>query len=56
MDSNSFENDFMRKIRDFLPYVSTFYVSDKNRIGEGHILPGEGVLKLGLLLEKLKEH
>jgi sugar phosphate isomerase/epimerase len=56
MDSNAFENDFMRKIKDFLPYISTFYISDKSRIGYGHVLPGDGVLKLEFLLERLKEY
>ncbi|MEI8092295.1 MAG: hypothetical protein WCG98_09280 [bacterium] len=55
MDSNAFENDFMRKIKDFLPYVAIFYMSDKSRIGEDHILPGDGVLKLDLLMGKLKD-
>ena len=28
------ENDFMRKLNNFLPYISIIYVSDKNRLGE----------------------
>ena len=46
MDSTTLENDMMRKIKDFLPYLSTVYVSDKSRTGVSHLLPGEGVLKL----------
>lgn len=56
MDSNSLENDFMRRIKDFLPYISVFYLSDKSRTGEDHVLPGDGTLKLAFLLEKLKEY
>lgn len=56
MDSNSLENDFMRRIKDFLPYISVFYLSDKSRTGEDHILPGDGTLKLSFLLQKLKEY
>ncbi|MEI8008599.1 MAG: hypothetical protein WCI00_04225 [bacterium] len=32
LDSDSFESDFLRKIRDFLPYLSVIYFSDKSRI------------------------
>jgi hypothetical protein len=56
IDSDTLENDFMRKMKDFLPYVSTIYISDKTRTGEGHILPGEGVLKLTTFLKRLKEN
>lgn len=55
LDSDSFETEFMRKMKDFLPYLSVIYLSDKTRIGEGHILPGEGVLKLPTFLKRLKE-
>jgi hypothetical protein len=33
------ENDFMRKLSNFLPYISVIYMSDKNRTGSGHLLP-----------------
>ncbi|MCX6823495.1 MAG: hypothetical protein NTX91_05940 [candidate division SR1 bacterium] len=56
MDSNSLENDFMRRIKDFLPYISVFYLSDKSRTGEDHVLPGDGTLKLDFLLKKIKEY
>ncbi len=55
MDSNVFESDFMRKIKDFLPYISVFYISDKNKAGKDHMLPGDGILNLPLLLKKLKD-
>lgn len=55
LDSDSFESDFLRKMKDFLPYLSVIYFSDKSRIWEGHILPGDWVLKLPTFLKKLKE-
>lgn len=56
LDSDSFESDFLRKVKDFLPYLSVIYFSDKSRVGEWHILPGDGVLKLPTFLKKLKEY
>ena len=56
LDSDSFESDFLRKIKDFLPYLSVIYFSDKSRIWEWHILPGDWVLKLSVFLKKLKEY
>ena len=56
LDSDAFENDFLRKMKDFLPYLSVIYFSDKSRVGEWHILPGDGVLKLSTFLKKLKEY
>ena len=53
-EADVLENDFMRKLSNFLPYISIIYVSDKNRLGEWHLMPGEGTLKLAVLLKKLK--
>jgi len=33
MDTEEFEGNFMRKLREFLPYISTIYFSDKTRLG-----------------------
>lgn len=55
LDADAFEWDFMRKIKDFLPYLAVVYFSDKSRTGERHILPGDWVLKLPSFLKKLKE-
>ncbi|HRX63710.1 MAG TPA: TIM barrel protein [Candidatus Absconditabacterales bacterium] len=55
LDEDSFEDDFMRKIEDFLPYISVIYLGDKNKSGKSHILPGDGVLKLPSFLKKVKE-
>lgn len=56
LDSDSFESDFLRKMKDFLPYLAVVYFSDKSRVWEGHILPGDWVLKLSTFLKKLKEY
>lgn len=56
LDSDSFESDFLRKMKDFLPYLAVIYFSDKSRVGEWHILPGDWVLKLPTFLKKLKEY
>lgn len=55
LDSDSFETDFLRKMKDFLPYLAVIYFSDKSRVWEWHILPGDWVLKLSTFLKKLKE-
>ncbi len=56
MDTEEFEWNFMRKLREFLPYISTIYFSDKTRLGYWHVLPGEWTLKLEGFLKKLKEY
>lgn len=56
MDSEALESDFMRKLKDFVPYIGVLYISDKNKAGEAHLSPGEGVLKLAPLLQKVKEY
>jgi sugar phosphate isomerase/epimerase len=56
LDEDSLEDDFMRRLDDFIPYISTVYLSDKNKEGKSHLLPGDGVLKLPTLLKKLKKN
>jgi len=56
LDEDSFEDDFMRKLEDFVPYISTLYLSDKTKEGKFHVLPGDGTLKLPTLLKKLKKN
>jgi hypothetical protein len=31
MDEDSFEEEFLRKMSDFIPYISTIYLSDKSK-------------------------
>lgn len=56
MDSNAFENDFMRKLKEFCPYIAVLYLSDKTRLWQWHVAPWEGTLKLPLFLKKLKQY
>jgi len=44
----------MRKLPQFVPYMSVVYFSDKTKLGKSHVLPGDGVLKLKSFLKKLK--
>lgn len=55
MNTDWFESIFMRKLNDFLPYVAVLYFSDKTKLWEWHVLPGEWVMKLPALLKKLKQ-
>jgi sugar phosphate isomerase/epimerase len=55
MDVDGFEYIFMRKLNDFLPYVSVLYLSDKTKLWEWHVIPGEWVMKIPNLLKKMKE-
>jgi len=54
-DEEALESEFIRKLEQFIPYVSVVYLSDKTKIGKGHVLLGEGVLKIPMLLKKLKK-
>ena len=55
LDETTLENDFMRKMPNFIPYISTVYLSDKSKTGTGHIPLGDGELKLPSLLKKFKQ-
>lgn len=55
-DENVLEDDFMNKLDDFVPYISTVYLSDKTKSGKSHVLPGDGILKLPTLLKKMKKN
>ncbi len=55
VDENTLEGEFMRKIDRFTPHMSVVYFSDKTKLGEGHVIPGEGVLKLTTILKKLRQ-
>lgn len=49
------ETEFMRKIPNFIPYLSIIYLSDKTKTGKGHLPLGDGELKLPSILKKLKQ-
>ena len=54
LDADAFEDDFLRKLAQFVPYTSVIYFSDKTKLGKSHVVPGDGVLKLQPFLKKLK--
>lgn len=53
MDSQELEGTFSNKLDDFAPYLSTVYISDKSRKGEGHLVPGEWILQLPSFIKRL---
>lgn len=55
LDMDVFEEDFMRKIDDYAPYISVLYLSDKDKKGKSHLMPWEGNLDIVNFLKKLKK-
>lgn len=49
------EDQFMRKMANFIPYLSVVYLSDVDKHGRTHLPLGDGELKLPLLLKKFKQ-
>lgn len=41
LDNESFENSLMRKLSNFIPYLSIIYLADKPRFYETHVPLGE---------------
>ena len=56
LDKESFENNLMRKLSNFIPYLSVVYLADKPRLYESHLPLWEWVLKLPPFLKKLKQN
>lgn len=55
IDEDTFENEFLRKIDDYAPYLSVIYLSDKTKNWRNHLIPWEGDLDLSLFLKRLKK-
>ncbi len=49
------EEQFMKKMANFIPYLSTVYLSDVDHQGRKHIPLGDGSLKIQPLLAKFKQ-
>lgn len=49
------ENDLLRKLDKFVPYMSVIYFSDKTKLWKWHVLPWDGTLKLTSILKKLSK-
>ena len=54
MDEEVLESQFLRKMANFIPYLSVVYLSDVDKRGKRHLALGEGELKLPLLMKKFK--
>ena len=55
IDIENFEEDFIRKIEEYSPYISVLYFSDKDKKGHNHLLPGDWDLNLTGFLKKLRK-
>jgi len=49
------ENQFIRKMANFIPYLSVVYLSDVDKHGNKHLPLWEGELKLPMLMKKFKQ-
>lgn len=50
------ENQFVKRIANFIPYLSVVYLSDVGKAGNDHLPLGDGVMKLPSLLKKFKQN
>lgn len=55
MDEYSLENQFLKKLSIYAPYLTTVYISDVSKTGETHLPLWDGVLKLPQILKKFKQ-
>ncbi len=53
MEEEEFEGALLRNINNYVPYISTLYLSDKTKYDQSHVSPGEGVLNIPSLMRKL---
>lgn len=56
MEEQILEEQFMKKMANFIPYLSVVYVSDVDKHGNTHLPLGDGMLKLPALFKKFKQH
>ena len=55
LDTETFEENFIRKLEEYAPYISILYLSDKDKKWHGHLLPWNGDLDLIKFLKKLRK-
>lgn len=55
LDEDNMEDEFMRKLESFAPYLSLTYLSDKTKTGKSHQSLWDGILKIPALLKKLNK-
>jgi len=54
INTESLEGEFLKKIKNFIPYISSVYLSDKTKLGKTHIVPWEWIIKLTRVLKYIK--
>lgn len=55
LDIDSFENEFIRKIDDYAPYISVIYISDKTKNWKTRLPLWDGMLDLKTFFKRLKK-
>ena len=55
IDSELLENEFTRKIDDYVPYISVIYLSDKTKNWKNRLALWDGTLDLQNFLKNLKK-
>ncbi len=53
LEEEEFESSLLRNLNNFIPYISTIYLSDKTQFDQSHVLLGEGILNIPSLMRKL---
>ena len=56
VEENILDYQFMKKMGNFIPYLSVVYLSDVGKWGQRHLPLGDGVYKIPTLLRKFKGH
>ena len=54
LDETVLDTIFLKRISNYIPYISVVYLSDKTKTEKPHVPLGEGVLKLPAILKKFK--
>ncbi len=55
IEMDLFENEFTRKIDDYVPYISVIYLSDKSKNGKSHLALWDWTLDLKTFFKKLRK-
>lgn len=55
VEETELEEQFMKKMANFIPYLSTVYLSDVDHHGRKHLPLGDGSLKIPQLLKRFKQ-
>ena len=56
VEENTLDYQFMKKMPNFIPYLSVVYLSDVGKGGQRHLPLGDGVYKIPTLLKKFKQN